>query len=197
MNVGFVFECQPKGSDEQVYTYVAKTICNGLIILPENISSMGNKKTLIEESAIDVAIMLNNGCQYVFIIWDRLPKWGGTGICADHQAELIANLEKENVPLDRIIYCCIDEMLESWLIADGRGVTAYFKGFDNRSPAFPDNKTRADQSGPKNKIKRHNGRYNETIDNIGIVKALPDFTRVAQWNASFQHFVNRVNQICP
>src|SRR5689334_17702336 len=100
MKVGFVFECQPKGSDEQVYTYVAKQLCNDLDIQPENISSMGNKKALIEECAGDVAVMIANGCQFVFIIWDRLPKWGGTGRCADHQTELTQNLQQENVDLD-------------------------------------------------------------------------------------------------
>ena len=197
MKVGFVFECQPKGSDEQVYTYVAKQLCIGLDIQPENISSMGNKKRLIEESATDVAVMLGSGCQYVFIVWDRIPKWGGSGVCADHQAELTTNLQKEKVNLDQIIFCCIDEMLESWLIADGRGVTDYFKKFDNRSPVFQDNKTRQTQAAPKNKIMKHNGRYNETVDNIGIVKALPDFNRATQWNGSFKQFVENVVRICP
>lgn len=197
MKVGFVFECQPKGSDEQVYTYVAKLLCKGLNILPENISAMGDKKALIEESATDVAIMLDNGCEYVFIIWDRLPKWGGSGVCAEHQAELTANLQGENIDLTKIIFCCINEMLESWLIADGRGVTNYFKGFDNRSPVFPDHKSVPEQTSAKLKITRHNGRYNETVDNIGILKALPDLDRVVQRNDSFRHFKESVEQICP
>ena len=89
----------PSGADEQVYTYIAKTLCNALNILSENISSMGNKRALIEESAADVRIMLNNGCEFVFIIWDGMPKWGGTGRCGDHQAELLINLQIENVTL--------------------------------------------------------------------------------------------------
>ena len=197
MKVGFVFECQPKGSDEQVYTYVAKQLCNTLDIQPENISSMGNKKALIEECATDVAIMLANGCKFVFIIWDRLPKWGGTGSCTDHKAELTRNLQREDINLNQIIFCCIDEMLESWLIADGRGVTVYFKGFNSRSPDFPDHKTVPEQTSAKLKITKHNGRYNETTDNIGIVKALPNFDRAAQRNPSFDAFKNFVHQICP
>ncbi|NBP68863.1 MAG: hypothetical protein EBR30_08920 [Cytophagia bacterium] len=197
MKVGFVFECQPKGSDEQVYTYVAKQLCNGLDIRPENISCMGNKKTLIEESATDVAVMLANGCEYVFIIWDRIPKWGGSGVCADHQAELTANLQWENVNLAQIIFCCIDEMLESWLIADGRGVTNYFQAINHLSPKFNDHSTRAEQTSPKDRLTRYNGRYNESVHNIGIVKALPDFSRAARWNSSFKHFVDNINQICP
>jgi hypothetical protein len=196
MKVGFVFECQPKGSDEQVYTYIAKQLCATLNVLPENISSMGNKKSLIDESATDVSIMLNNGCDFVFIIWDRLPKWGGTGRCEDHQAELTRNLTNGGVNLTRIIFCCINEMLESWMIADGRGVTTYFQNINQQSPAFPDHRSQQAQSSPKNRLIKYNGRYNESVDNIGIVKGLPDFTRAARWNDSFGQFVNSVNQIC-
>jgi hypothetical protein len=197
MKVGFVFECQPKGSDEQVYTYVAKQLCGQFNILSENISSMGNKKTLIEESAGDVAVMFANGCEFVFIVWDRIPKWGGSGVCAQHRAQLTANLEKENIDLTKIIYCCIDEMQESWMIADGRGVTNYFRNISHLSSTFGDNKTMAEQTSPKQRLKKYNGRYNESVDNIGIVKALPDFARTARWNDSFGHFKQSVEAICP
>src|SRR5687768_13714354 len=120
MKAGFVFECQNQGSDEQVYTYIAKLLCTTLEILPENISSLGNKVAVINESAVDVKIMLDNGCDYVFIMWDRMPKWGGTGRCEDHIATLTAHLTTENIDMTKVIMCCIDDMLESWLIADGR-----------------------------------------------------------------------------
>lgn len=197
MKVGFVFECQNQGSDEQVYTYIAKQLCDGLEILPENISSLGNKPTVMNESATDVKIMLANGCEYVFIIWDRMPKWGGTGKCEDHIATLTAHLATEKIDMTKIIVCCIDDMLESWMIADGRGVTNYFQSISHQSPKFPDHSTKAEQVAPKDRLKKHNGRYNESVDNIGIVKALPDFTRAIKWNASFGNFANAVNRICP
>ncbi len=74
MKVGFVFECQQQGSDEQVYTYIAKQLCEAFNILPENISSMGSKLSLINECALDVKVMLDNECKFVFIVWDRIPK---------------------------------------------------------------------------------------------------------------------------
>jgi hypothetical protein len=79
MKVGFIFECQPQGADEQVYTYVAKSICEKLQIDNTNISSLGNKPAVINESALHVDAMLQNGCEAIFIVWDRMPKWGGTG----------------------------------------------------------------------------------------------------------------------
>ena len=99
--------------------------------------------------------------------------------------------------LTKIIYCCIDEMLESWMIADGRGVTTYFQTINHQSPTFNDNKTSQEQTSPKDRLKKYNGRYNESVDNIGIVKALPDFTRAARWNDSFGHFKQSVEAICP
>ena len=58
----------PSGADEQVYTYIAKTLCNALNILSENISSMGNKRALIEESAADVKLSVKINLQMTFII---------------------------------------------------------------------------------------------------------------------------------
>ena len=196
MKVGFVFECQDQGSDEQVYTYIAKKLCDAFEILPENISSLGSKVAVMNESAVDVKVMLDGGCDFVFIVWDRMPKWGGTGKCEDHVATLTAHLATEHIDMTKIIMCCIDDMLESWMIADGRGVTNYFKAFDNRSPVFPDHKTKAEQVAPKERLKKHNGRYNESVDNIGIVKSLPDLNRATGWNTSLGNFVNAVNQIC-
>ena len=88
-------------------------------------------------------------------------------------------------------------MLESWMIADGRGVTTYFQTINHQSPTFNDNKTSQEQTSPKDRLKKYNGRYNESVDNIGIVKALPDFTRAARWNDSFGHFKQSVEAICP
>lgn len=196
MRVGFVFECQPQGSDEQVYTYVAGKLCDRLEIAQGDISSLGNKRNVMEEGAMHAAVMIDNGCDYVFIVWDRMPAWGGTGRCADHIGEITANLYEEGVDMDRIVLCCIDEMLESWLIADGRGVTNYFQAINHQSPRFPNHRRRADQADPKNRLTRYNGRYNESVDNIGIVKALPDFGRAARYNRSFGEFVAAVERIC-
>ena len=51
--------------------------------------------------------MFDNGCEYVFIIWDRMPKWGGSGRCADHIESLTANLRQAGVDLNKVRMCCI------------------------------------------------------------------------------------------
>lgn len=197
MKIGFVFECQDQGPDELLYTKVAKDLCNDFEISQENISPLGNKHAVINESEIDVQAMFENGCEFVFIVWDRMPKWkNGTGKCADDKATLTANLNKVGINLSKVIMCCIDEMLESWLIADGRGVTNYFKKFNPRSPIFPDHK-KNEQNSPKDRIKHHNGKYNEYNDNLGILNELNgDYSKAAKLNSSFGDFVASVQNIC-
>lgn len=199
MKVGFVFECQNQGPDELLYTQVAKDLCPVFEISQENISPLGNKHAVINDSALDVAIMIENGCEYVFIIWDRMPKWKlGTGKCGDDLATLTEKLKAAGIDISKIFMCCIDEMLESWLIADGRGVTNYFKNFDARSPEFPNHKKRSEQTSPKERIMQYNKRYNEYKDNLGILNCLnKDYSRAARWNDSFGRFVNDIQTICP
>ncbi|MBK8626476.1 MAG: hypothetical protein IPN86_13190 [Saprospiraceae bacterium] len=199
MKVGFVFECQDQGPDELLYTQVAKDLCPAFEISQENISPLGNKHAVINDSALDVAIMIENGCEYVFIIWDRMPKWKlGTGKCGDDIATLIEKLVASRIDMDKVFMCCIDEMLESWLIADGRGVTNYFKSINHLNSKFPDHKSKADQSAPKQRLENYNGKYNEYKDNIGILKGLnKDYSRAVKWNDSFGEFVNNIQSICP
>lgn len=198
MKVGFVFECQDQGPDELLYTQVAKDLCPNFQISRENISPLGNKHAVINDSALDVQTMFANGCQYVFIIWDRMPKWGGTGKCDDHKETLTAKLQAFGIDMSKIIMCCIDEMLESWLIADGRGVTNYFQSLKHLNPKFPDHKSKAEQTAPKQRLEVYNGRYNEYKDNLGILLGLnKDYSRAAKWNESFGEFVSAVQQICP
>lgn len=197
MKVGFVFECQPQGPDEIIYTKVARDLCVHFEIFQENISPLGNKQSVINDSALDVLTMLENGCEYVFIIWDRMPKWGGSGRCSDHIVALSRNLIIAGIDLEKIKMCCIDEMLESWLIADGRGVTNYFQELNQHSPKFPDRKREAQQTAPKQRLEAYNGRYNEYNDNFGILLGLNgDYSRAARWNSSFGRFVEAVAEIC-
>ena len=196
MKAGFILECTPKGPDADIYPYVASRLCPTLTIVKP--VTLGNKEGVMAEGALNASVLLESGCDYVFIVWDRMPKWGGTGRCADHVAHLEVELIREGVDLARVFLCCIDEMLESWLIADGRGVTTYFQGLTTHNVGiFPDHKKPSEQVNPKNKITRFNGKYNDYTDDFQIVKCLLDFNRVARWNASFGRFKTAIEQVCP
>jgi hypothetical protein len=201
MKVGFILECALAGPDAEIYPYVAKKLCpNVEIAKPETLK---NKQNVINEGALVAATLLATGCDYVFIVWDRMPKWGGTGKCADHIAHIDAELDKEKVNKERVFLCCINEMLESWMIADGRGITRWINTKTPHTiPDFGDCKDAASQSAPKDRIKAYlrehynKWKYNDYEDNFDIIKHLPDFERAGRWNASFNEFKKAIEQIC-
>ena len=196
MKIGFVLECTPQGPDAEIYPYVAKRLCPGAeIAKPE---TLRNKQNVMNEGALVALTLLETGCDYVFIIWDRMPRWGGTGRCAEHITQLEAELTKHAIDRNQVFLCCIDEMLESWIVADGRGITTYFQSLTTHDiGTFSDCKKPAQQTSPKERIALFNGRYNDFTDDFKIVKCMPEFGRSAQRNASFRYFKESVENICP
>ncbi len=195
MKIGFILECSPKGPDADIYPYLAGKFCDKLTIAkPE---TLVNKKNVMNEGPLVAKTLLDSGCDYVFIIWDRLPKWGGTGNCDDHTAEIHKGLSIQGVDIGRVFCCCIKDMLESWMIGDGAVITRYFQSFTNhKQDSFPDYKSAAEQAKPEEKLSRYNNRYNKFTDNFAIVKTITDFKKLAQRNESFKHFKESVEAIC-
>lgn len=196
MKVGFVLECSPKGPDAEIYPYLANVFCKNLeLTKPE---TLVNKQRLMNEGPLVAQTLIDDGCDYVFIIWDRIPKWGGTGKCEDHIATLEEGLTQLHVYRAQIILCCISDMLESWIIVNGKYITQYFQQFSQKPlQSFGDNKDKASQMDPKSRIKKYNGKYNDYTDNLKIVQSIIDFTMHARWNASFKFFKESIELICP
>jgi len=202
MRIGFVLECQTGGSDATVYKYVAERLCPTLSI--EKPKTLVNKIGVFNEGPAVTQTLLETGCDFVFVIWDRKPRFGVLGNCETDIATFNLSLVQLNIDLQRVFVCCIDEMLESWLIIDGRGFDRWLQLKTNHPLAdFGDHTSRAEQSDPKNRIRaflRINygaWKYNESEDNFEIVKHLPDFDRAARWNESFRFFKESVEAICP
>jgi hypothetical protein len=201
MKIGFILECQPKGPDADIYPYLANVFCPGLEL--EKPETLVNKANVMNDGPEVAKILLESGCDYVFIIWDRMPKWGGTGRCEDHITTVEAGLTELKVDRTKIVLCCISEMLESWLIADGRGINNWLAAKTNRDiRKFDDHATEAEQTAPKERIKRYLGehfpkwKYNDYQDNFAIVKQFPDFERAARRNNSFAHFKENIERVC-
>lgn len=201
MKVGFIVECSIGGPDAKIYPYVAKQLCNTLVI--EKPETLKDKKSLMQEAPLVAQTLLKNGCDTVFIIWDRIPRWGIGGNCETDKEVLANELSNLKVNTTKVFLCCIDEMLESWLIADGDGVTNWIKSKTTHNiKAFSDHKA-GKQNAPKEKIdnylKANFGKikYNDYIHNEQIIKHLPNYDKATKWNSSFGEFVNYVNKICP
>jgi hypothetical protein len=203
MKVGFILECQTGGPDASIYKYVAEKLCSSLFI--EKPETMVNKKRLMEEGPVVAQTLFESGCDYVFIIWDRKPRWENqSGNCRTDREALKNSLSLLGVDNTKIYLCCIDEMLESWLIADSRGFMSWIRSKTPHAlPEFGDHKNSARQASPKDVIKRYlrdhyaRWKYDDYEDNIEIVKRLPDFNRAANWNYSFRFFKESIEEICP
>jgi hypothetical protein len=196
MKVGFILECSPQGPDALIYPYLANLFCKKLeLTKPE---TLVNKQRLINEGPLIAQTLIVDGCDYVFIIWDRMPKWGRSGKCEDDIAILEQGLSQLKVNRDQIVLCCISDMLESWMIVNGKYITQYFQQFSTKPiQYFGDNTDKASQSDPKNRITKYNGRYNDYIDNFKIVKLIDDFRMHSRWNDSFKFFKESIESICP
>jgi hypothetical protein len=198
MRIGMILECTSKGPDAIIYPYLAKLFCKTLMIRNGDIITLNNKANVMNESPEIAKILLDSGCDYVFIIWDRMPKWGGTGSCEDHKKEVSDGLNSFKVDKDKVFLCCIRDMLESWILGDGSAITQYFQSFSasHRLSQFPDYKSSVEQSQPEEKLKRYNKRYDKYSDNFKIVKLISDFDKIAKRNDSFKYFKDCVANIC-
>ena len=191
MKVGMVLECTRQGPDAKIYPYVLRQLCPAMQVV--DVSTMGNKENLIQFGPEAVHTMLQAGCALVFVIWDRMPRWGGTGRCAEAETALRSAFAALGVDSARVVLCCIDEMLESWMVADGRGVTTFLRTKNSHLPTFKD----APPGNPKDRLKKYYAGYNDFIHDWGIVQAMPDFDRAARKNASFGHFCQAILSACP
>ena len=150
MKIGFVLECTLKGPDAIIYPSVFSKLC-GTVELEKPIT-LTNKKILMDEGHNYVEELMKQGCDYVFVIWDRIPKWGGTGRCVEEKESFIVKLQQLNIDETRVKLCCIDEMLESWLIADERGFNNWVSTLTQRAlPSF----SAPNQSDAENRIRNY------------------------------------------
>lgn len=197
MKVGFVLECSKGGPDAIIYPKLAKEFCDA--IQETQAKTMSGKHNLMAEGAAVTQLLLDEDeCDYVFIIWDRMPKRGGTGKCADDTQAMEQSLVAVGVNLERVILCCIKDMLESWMIGDGAAITAYFQSLapSHKLKAFPDYKSEVEQMDPEEKLWRYNKRYDKFSDNVKIIEYIDDWDKIAKRNNSFGHFKQRVEEIC-
>ena len=161
---------------------------------------MSGKHNLMAEGAL-VALTLLEDDKYdrVFIIWDRMPKRGGSGKCADDLERINERLVAAGVDMNRINFCCIQDMLESWMLGDGAAITAYFQSLapTHKLKAFPDYKSAVQQTEPEEKLWRYNKRYDKFSDNFKIIQFIDDWNKIARRNVSFKFFKESIEQICP
>jgi hypothetical protein len=193
MKVGFIFECGPDGADLKVVKNLAFRIFPNIQFEPVTLDDKGR---LMKECADTTEALINiQKCEKVFIVWDLTPP--DRNACRKEERDFIlSKLNAKGLPLNRIVLLCIEQELESWLIADGRALSDLLS-----TPAhpvtIPDTKRPDQKRNPKktlNKVFRENRSwyYIDRDFAESIVKKIPDFSRLKR-SDSFRRFYFKLN----
>ena len=123
MKVGFIFECGPQGADKQVCEYLAAQIRPGVIPVSR---TLDNKPRLLQDCGLVAAKLLEEACERVLIIWDLRPAWPGKKTCRKAERDaVLGSLFKTGIAGKPVFLVCVEQELESWLLADEVKISAF------------------------------------------------------------------------
>ena len=198
MRIGLVFECGPRGADRKVCEQLAKRLKPDLEVISE---TLDNKPNLIAECGTVTADLLDDGCEKVIIVWDLHPAWRERGgkPCRKEDCDAIhSSLDAAGVDAQKVALVCIEEELESWLIADERALEKVLSK-PHRRVRIRRRRNTKQLRNPK-AILRDFFRQNRRGDYIDyyhaelIAKAIPDFQRLRRVD-SFRRFAEKVADV--
>jgi len=195
MKVGFILECGPEGPDVQVCRHLVHKLDPKIEFVP---STLDNKKHLLEDCGAVAKVLLSE-CEKVIVVWDLYPAWRERGVrpCRheDRQA-IFQSLQAEKVDLNNVFLVCIKEMLEAWLLADYRAVTAMLQPLKHPHPVSRISRFSNPDSirNPKKRLTKiftqelgPRRRYVDYRHAILIAREIADFTKIRR-SDSFKRF---------
>ena len=196
MSIGFIFECGPQGADKQVCEYLAGQLKPGRKIVSR---TMDNKLKLLEGAASVAKKLLQEGCERVLIVWDLRPAWPDKKdkpCRAKERQILLDGLKKEGLQNAPVYLVCIEQELESCLLASDHSISAFLS-----TPAHPYQARRVKrpdrEANPKAAMNNHfmaarGTRYEDRVHAIKVLKAtVLDWKRLQQ-SASFARFERKL-----
>jgi hypothetical protein len=134
MKVGLVLECMKDGPDQKVLEPLVKKLASR----PNEVTSrtLGNKPKLLSGCGPVASELLKDRCDRVLIVWDLWPAWSSHDPCRKKDRNDARNsLAEARVDLRKIRLLCIEQMLESWLLADAQALKALVsKWMEPRTP---------------------------------------------------------------
>lgn len=201
MKLGMILECSAGGPDKDVYPFLVEYFCNKIKADAIETDTLINKKLLIEKCADSAKFLLyEKNCDKVFIIWDLHPGWG-TKVCRHKDTESIFDkLKENNIPIDKVKLICIEAMLESFFLTDGKGVTIYFQSkTDHRINPFKNGSYKT--KNPKDVIIKYTKNnklrdFNDFKDSFGIIKSYDNYDKIIKKNPSFNRLYKSIIEIC-
>lgn len=197
MTLGLIFECGPQGADKQVCEYLAGHIQPGIKISSKTLDNKGN---LLRDAGKVAAQLLKDGCTCVLIVWDLRPAWPDKKHKPCRHAEretLLTRLSEAGLPASAPVHLvCIEQELESWLLANERAISALLST-DAHPYAAPHVKKPDAVAQPKAAMIEHfkaarNWRYDDKVDAIRVLKAADiDLARLRR-SVSFARFESKL-----
>lgn len=197
MTIGFVFECGPMGADKQVCEYLAGQLKPGERFVSR---TLDNKLKLLEGAAgVARKLLDEEGCNRVLIIWDLRPAWPDKKekpCRATERQTLLNALANEGLHGRPVYLVCVEQELESWLVACDHAISAFLS-----TPAHPykAKKVRApDEVGnPKSVVIKHfrdacGKRYDDRVDAIKVLKAAEMDLKRLRRSTSFSRFESKL-----
>lgn len=194
--VGFIFECGPQGADKQVCEYLARQVSAGIVPVSR---TLDDKTNLLREAGIVAATLFAEGCERVLIVWDLRPAWPDTKVKPCRKTERDAILEavaQAGVAGRPVFLVCVEQELESWLLADEVKIAAYLSTpahqITIRATRKPDR-----VPNPKSVMMNHfrsagGRRYEDRIHAIKVLMAIDTNLKKLRRSTSFARFEEKL-----
>ena len=192
MTIGFIFECGPQGADKQICEYLASQLRPGQSVVSR---TMDNKLKLLDGATSVAKKLLAEGCEKVLIVWDLRPAWpdkNGKPCRANERASLLAALAKEGLQGQPVYLVCVEQELESWLLASDHAISAFLS--TDPHPYTAKQVKKPDQvPNPKAVMNNHfkaarGTRYEDRVHAIKVLKAVALDLKRLRRSVSFVRF---------
>jgi Domain of unknown function (DUF4276) len=192
MSIGFVFECGPQGADKQVCEYLAGQLLPGTQFISR---TMDNKLKLLDGAAEIAKDLLADGCERVLIVWDLRPAWPDKKDKPCRAAErqtLLDALVKQDLQDKPVYLVCVEQELESWLLASEHAISAYLStsahAYEAKRVKKPD-RERQPKALMNNYFKEARGQpYEDRVHALKVLKAAPINLGKLRRSVSFARF---------
>ncbi|MBI4984432.1 MAG: DUF4276 family protein [Rhodocyclales bacterium] len=197
MKIGLIFECGPQGADKQVCEYLARKLLPDVELVSKTLDT---KPNLLNEAGRVAAGLLADDCDRVLVVWDLRPAWPvkGDKPCRRREREMLHRaLGDAGVAVDAaVFFVCIEQELESWLLADERKLSEYLStpahGYGVDRVRRPDR-----QKNPKAAVISHfrtarGQRYDDKVHAVKVIAAGELDWRRLRRSESFARFESKI-----
>ncbi|MEX8503538.1 MAG: DUF4276 family protein [Leptothrix ochracea] len=195
--IGFIFECGPQGADKHVCEYLASQLRPGVKLISR---TMDNKLKLLAGAASVAKSLLDEGCERVLIVWDLRPAWPDKKEKPCRAAErqtLLDALTKAGLQGQPVYLVCVEQELESWLLADETKLSAYLST-DSRAYSAPRTRRPDDVVNPKSRVMKYfkearGLRYEDYVHAVKVVKTGTVNPQRLRQSKSFARFEDKLS----